>query len=116
VNKYTENVLHRSLILSAFTFCIASGQTVPQLLSTVSGTTQYRETAVSPDGHYAAWTVTLRNKDDTQSRNSEIYLLDISKNGAAARKLSSWNAPHAEHSIAWSPDSRQIAFLSMPRR
>jgi dipeptidyl aminopeptidase/acylaminoacyl peptidase len=112
VNKYTENVLHRSLILSAFTFCIASGQTVPQLLSTVSGTTQYRETAVSPDGHYAAWTVTLRNKDNTQSRNSEIYLLDISKNGAAARKLSSWNAPHAEHSIAWSPDSRQIAFLS----
>jgi dipeptidyl aminopeptidase/acylaminoacyl peptidase len=116
MNNYTENVLRRSLILSAFTFCIAcfvaSGQTVPQLLSTVSGTTQYREAAVSPDGRFAAWTVTLRDKDNTQSRNSEIYLLDISKANNTAQKLSSWKTPHAEHSIAWSPDSKQIAFLS----
>ena len=112
MNTYTESVLRRSLILSAFTFCIASGQTVPQLLSTVSGTTQYREAAVSPDGRFAAWTVTLRNKDNTQSRNSEIYLLDISKSNATAQKLSLWKTPHAEHGIAWSPDSKQIAFLS----
>ena len=110
-------MLRRSLFLNALAFCIASfcvtsAQTVPQLLSTVSGTTQYREAAVSPDGHYAAWTVTLRNKDNTQSLNSEIYLLDISKNGAAARRLSSGTTAHAEHSIAWSPDSKQIAFLS----
>ncbi len=67
---------------------------------------------MSPDGRYAAWTVTLRNKDNTQSRNSEIYLEDISKTGAAAQKLSAWKTAHAEHSLAWSPDSRQIAFLS----
>jgi len=67
---------------------------------------------VSPDGHYAAWTVTLRNKDNTQSRNSEIYLLDLLKPGAAAQKLSVGKTLHAEHSLAWSPDSRQIAFLS----
>jgi dipeptidyl aminopeptidase/acylaminoacyl peptidase len=105
-------VLHRSLFLGAFAFCVTSAQTVPQLLSTVSGTTQYREAGVSPDGHYAAWTVTLRNKDNTQSRNSEIYLLDISKSGTQVRKLSSWTLPHAEHSVVWSPDGKQIAFLS----
>jgi dipeptidyl aminopeptidase/acylaminoacyl peptidase len=109
---YTEKVLRHSLLLSALIAGIASGQTVPQLLSTVSGTTQYREAAVSPDGHYAAWTVMLRNKDNTQSRNSEIYLLDLSKRGATAQKLSTWKAPHAEHSLAWSPDSKQLAFLS----
>ena len=87
---YTERVLRHSLLLSALIVGFASGQTVPQLLSTVSGTTQYREAAVSPDGRYAAWTVTLRNKDNTQSRNSEIYLEDISKTGAAAQKLSAW--------------------------
>ncbi len=90
---------------------LASGQTVPQLLSTVSGTTQYRETAISPDGRWLAWTTTLRNADNTQSRNSEIFLLDLSKPRAAAQRISQ-SKPHAEHSLAWSPDSRQLAFLS----
>jgi dipeptidyl aminopeptidase/acylaminoacyl peptidase len=105
-------VIRRSLLVSAFALCIASGQTVPQLLSTVSGTTQFREVVLSPDGHYAAWTVALRNKDNTQSRNSEIYFLDLAKTGATAQRLSAWKTPHAEHNPAWSPDSRQIAFLS----
>lgn len=111
-----ESVLRRVLLLSVSAFTIAcafaTAQTVSQLLSTVSGTTQYREAAVSPDGHYAAWTVTLRNKDNTQSRNSEIWLLDLSKPGATAQTLSAAKTPHAEHSLTWSPDSRQIAFLS----
>jgi dipeptidyl aminopeptidase/acylaminoacyl peptidase len=112
LSGYTENVLCRSVVLSALTICVSAAQTVPQLLSTVSGTTQYREAAVSPDGRYAAWTVTLRNKDNTQSRNSEIYLVDLSRTGAAAQKFTAWKMAHAEHSIAWSPDSKQIAFLS----
>jgi dipeptidyl aminopeptidase/acylaminoacyl peptidase len=90
----------------------APAQTVPQLLSTISGATQYREVALSPDGHYAAWTVTLRNKDNTPSRNSEIYLLDLSKPGATPQKFTAWKMLHAEHSLAWSPDSKQIAYLS----
>jgi dipeptidyl aminopeptidase/acylaminoacyl peptidase len=100
----------------AFVSCLAaipaSAQTVPQLLATVAGTTQYREATLSPDGHYLAWTVTLKNKDNTQSPNSEIWLLDRTKNSTASMKLTVWKTPHAEHSIAWSPDSRQIAFLS----
>jgi dipeptidyl aminopeptidase/acylaminoacyl peptidase len=100
------------LLLGTLTVTFASGQTVPQLLSTVAGTTQYRQASVSPDGRYAAWTVALRNKDNTQSRNSEILLLDLSKPGATAQRFSSWKIPHSEHSIAWSPDSKQIAFLS----
>ena len=108
--RYTEIVLSRCLFLSALAFAGASAQTVPQMLSTVSGTTQYREAAISPDGRYVAWTVTLRNKDNTESRNSEIYLLDLSKN--APQKLSAWKMPHAEHGLAWSPDSKHLAFFS----
>ncbi|HWF08472.1 MAG TPA: hypothetical protein VG297_08405, partial [Bryobacteraceae bacterium] len=98
--------------LSFLIVASAPAQTVPQLLSVVSGTTQYREVALSPDGHYAAWTLTLRNKDNTQSRNSEIYLIDLTKPGAAAQKLTTAKTPRAEHSLAWSPNSRQIAWLS----
>jgi dipeptidyl aminopeptidase/acylaminoacyl peptidase len=91
----------------------ASGQSVPQLLSTLSGTTQFGETAVSPDGHWLAWVIALRNKDNTSSRNSEIWLLDLTKAGAAPRKIgNSRGAPHAESGIAFSPDSRQVAYLS----
>jgi dipeptidyl aminopeptidase/acylaminoacyl peptidase len=104
-------VLRRCLLLAPFIAALACGQTVPQLLSTVSQTTQYRETAVSPDGRYLTWTVTLRNADNTQSRNSEIFLLDLSKPRAIAQKISQ-SKPHAEHSIAWSPDSKEFAFLS----
>ena len=110
-------MLYRSLVLATFACAASSAQTVPQLLSIVSGTTQYREAAVSPDGRYAAWTVNLRNKDNTQSRNSEIYLIDLlSKNGAAPQKFSAWKTAHAEHSLAWSPDGKQIAFLSDAER
>jgi len=91
---------------------VASAQTVPQLLSTISGTTQYRDVAISPDAHYVAWTVNLRNSDNTLSRNSEIWLLDLATPNAAAQKLSGSKAPHAEHSLAWSPDSKRFAFLS----
>jgi dipeptidyl aminopeptidase/acylaminoacyl peptidase len=111
-HEYTESVLYCGLFLASFACAVSSAQTVPQLLSIVSGTTQYREAAVSPDGHYAAWTVNLRNKDNTESRNSEIYLVDLSKTGAAPQKFSAWKTLHAEHSLAWSPDSKQIAFLS----
>jgi dipeptidyl aminopeptidase/acylaminoacyl peptidase len=94
-----------------YAVALGFGQTVPQLLSTVSATTQYRETAISPDGRYLAWIANLRNPDHTDSRNSEIFLLDLSKPRATAQKISQ-SKPHAEHSIAWSPDSRQFAFLS----
>ena len=90
----------------------ASAQTVPQLLSTISGTTTYKNVTVSPDGHYVSWAVTLRNPDNTTSRNSELWLLDLTKPGASAVKVSAATTPHAEHSLAFSPDSKQIAFLS----
>jgi len=86
-------------------------QSVPQLLSTISGTTQFRESTLSPDGRWLAWTVSLRNKDNTASRDSEIWMLDLSKPGTAAKRLDG-GKPHAEHSVSFSPDSKQIAFLS----
>ncbi len=100
------------LALIALAGPFASAQTIPQLLSTLLGTTQYRETSISPDGHYLAWTVELRNRDNSASRNSEIYLLDLTKQGAAPQRVAASKMPAAEHSLAWSPDSRQFVFLS----
>jgi Tol biopolymer transport system component len=98
-------------ILFALATC-AGAQTVPQLRATIAGTTQYKESVVSPDGQWLGWTVNLRNADTTESRNSEIWLLNLSKAGAIPRKLTASRIAHAEHSLAFSPDSRQLAFLS----
>src|SRR5439155_16824738 len=72
----------------------------------------YREAAISPDGRWLAYTINLRNKDNTASRNSEMFLLDLSKPGVEPQRIAKAKGDRAEHSPAWSPDSRQIAFLS----
>jgi dipeptidyl aminopeptidase/acylaminoacyl peptidase len=90
----------------------AHAQTVPQLRAAISGTTQYKESALSPDGRWLGWSVTLRNSDNTESKNSQIWLLDLNKPGAQPRKLGAARLPRAEHSIAFSPDSKRVAFLS----
>ncbi|HYA16993.1 MAG TPA: S9 family peptidase [Bryobacteraceae bacterium] len=100
------------LLLAALLATAVPAQTVPELLSTIAGTTQYKDLSVSPDGHFVSWTVALRNPDNTLSRNSEVWLLDLSRPNAGAEKISYAKTPHAESSVAWAPDSRQFAFLS----
>jgi dipeptidyl aminopeptidase/acylaminoacyl peptidase len=100
------------LFLVALMALSCGAQTVPELLSTISGTTRYKEVSVSPDGRYVAWTVNLRNADNTTSGHSEIWLLDLTKPATAAWKISVAKTSHAEHSLAWAPDSKEFAFLS----
>jgi dipeptidyl aminopeptidase/acylaminoacyl peptidase len=100
-----------TMSLLALTATALSAQSVQDVLQTITGTRQFRDSKVSPDGHWLAWTVSLLNPDKTASQNSEIWLLDLSKPGSAAKKLQE-TKPHAEHSIAFSPDGKQIAFLS----
>jgi len=101
----------RKLILFLACATALRAQNVPQLLQTISGTTQFGESMLSPDGRWLSWTVSLRNKDNTATRDSEIWLLDLSKPGTTAKKLHEAK-PHAEHSVAFSPDSKQIVFFS----
>ena len=77
----------------------------------MAGTTQYKDVAISGDGRWVAYTVNLRNRDNTASRNSEIWLLDMAASGVA-RRLTSVKPLHSEHSAVFSPDGRQVAYLS----
>jgi len=107
--KFPCLAIEAALLLSA---ALLHGQTIPQMVSTLAGTTQYRETEVSPDGRYVSWAVILRDKENQPTRNSELLLLDLTRPGATAQKITAGKVPHAEHSLAWSPDSTQLAFLS----
>jgi dipeptidyl aminopeptidase/acylaminoacyl peptidase len=73
----------------------------------------FEQTTISPDGKKLAWVETLTGKDNAPDGNTAIYLAD--RDSAAAPKritAAAVPAPRAEGSVAWSPDSKQIAFLS----
>ncbi len=100
---------------AAFLFCSQiTGQTAEQYLDAINSTTLYRETAVSPDARWVAWTVDLRNKDATLSRNTEILIAPAAGGDAQPKRIGLSKSPHPEHSPVFSPDSEQIAFLAVP--
>ena len=82
----------------------------------------FEQTAISPDGKKIAWVETLTGKDGTPTGNTRIFLCDVAGEktvaiGAGRRivgdvRSSVAFAPHAEGSVAWSPDSSKLAFLS----
>ena len=80
-------------------------------LAVTGATTQFRQTAISPDGQRVAYVEAVRNADNSDSRNSLIY---ITGEGADHKRITvgSSGAKCQEKDIAWSPDSRQLAFLS----
>jgi dipeptidyl aminopeptidase/acylaminoacyl peptidase len=73
----------------------------------------FEQTAISPDGKKLAWVETLTGKDGAPDGNTAIYLADREAKASPKRITAASGAvPRAEGNVAWSPDSKQIAFLS----
>lgn len=86
------------------------------LLHQVQAATYYEETAISPDHRQLAWVQSVPHTD-MSTAGSVIYVQTLNGKGAAAllpfSKHSSDAADNSvQNSIAWSPDSRSVAFLS----
>ncbi len=77
------------------------------------GVHEFSQVAISPDGKQVAWVESLTEKNGAPSPNSAIYVADV-KDPKAARQITAGvaGAPHAESDVAWSPDSKRLAFLS----
>src|SRR5262245_42742751 len=73
---------------------------------------KFRETALSPDGKRVAWVETFQAKDGTSSAPSAIFIADLDDKAGKARRLTEDDEPCMEHSPSWSPDGKQLAFLS----
>jgi dipeptidyl aminopeptidase/acylaminoacyl peptidase len=79
----------------------AAASPMDRVIDTLFGTKTFDQAAISPDGKQVAW---VENSKD----GSAIFLSDIS----APKPRRMIAGGHAEAAIAWSPDSRQIAFFS----
>jgi dipeptidyl aminopeptidase/acylaminoacyl peptidase len=73
----------------------------------------FKQVAISPDGKKVAWVVPLRGKDLRPAGNSAIFVVTLGSSEPPRRvSAGDGSADYAEHDVAWSPDSKNLAFLS----
>jgi dipeptidyl aminopeptidase/acylaminoacyl peptidase len=74
---------------------------------------RFTETAISPDGEWVAWVETLPVAGDAPSAGTAIYVAPTGTPRPARRiRAGGGDTPSDDHGIAWSPDSKSLAFLS----
>src|SRR5208282_1121622 len=74
---------------------------------------QFKEVTVSPDGRRVAWVETQIDKEGAETGKHDIYVSEYEEGLKALRITAGTGGVQLdEHGLAWSPDSRQLAFLS----
>jgi dipeptidyl aminopeptidase/acylaminoacyl peptidase len=82
-------------------------------IKAMNSTRRFEQAVISPDGAKVAWVETLAGKDGAPSGNSAIYIKSFGSSAAPQRVTAgAAGANHAEGNLAWSPDSKRLAFLS----
>jgi dipeptidyl aminopeptidase/acylaminoacyl peptidase len=97
-----------------------SSSPLDSVLDTLFAARTFEQTSISPDGKKVAWVETLVGKDGAPTGNTAIYLTGLQSSEGPARVTAVSAATRepikygrcAEGSLAWSPDSTKLAFLS----
>ena len=88
----------------------AAGQdsSLEAMLDSLAGAHGIRQVAISPDGQHVAWV-----EADGPSPHG-IFVCSLASPASTRRRITAGGGDEAseEHEIAWSPDSRELAFLS----
>ena len=106
------------LVLSPATLLRAdepSGRTaLDRRIDALFAVRQFKDLALSPDGRWIAWVEEVPASDESARSETQIFAADLKALEWAPRRITAGDgaAPHAENDIAWSADSRRLAFLS----
>ena len=117
-----------SLVLCAFGTCLPAQQTAmpsaapakPGAKPAATETKQslfkaqhFDQAAISPDGKRVAWVEIRADEDGAPTGKQDIFVQDASAAGKPIRVTAGGPTSHFnEGNIAWSPDSKRIAFIS----
>ena len=102
-----------ALLLPAL-FLLLSGRALAQessldsMLDSLAGAHGIRQVAISPDGQHVAWV------ESSGPSPHGIFVCSLASPASTRRHITAGSGDEAseEREIAWSPDSRQLAFLS----
>jgi dipeptidyl aminopeptidase/acylaminoacyl peptidase len=96
------------LFTSLSTSAAAQEPSLDATLDSLSGGHSIRQVAIAPDGQRVAWV------EGNGGSSAGIYVCSLATPAAGRRHITAGdeNGASDEREIAWSPDSRQIAFLS----
>jgi len=74
---------------------------------------QFQQAAISPDGKRVAWVEIRTDAAGSPTGKQDIYIASASGTGKPARLTGGAPTGHYDESgVAWSPDSKRLAFLS----
>lgn len=115
--------MNRLLLLVCACACAGAAHTqqwppLEKTMAEVARATNYTETALSPDAHWVAWAQSSAFDAKATSIGSEIYLASAAHSDEVHRVTAAspggGGTDHAiqEKALAWSPDSKSLAFLS----
>jgi dipeptidyl aminopeptidase/acylaminoacyl peptidase len=95
-----------------FPACLAAQ--IEKTLASLYSIRNYSESQISPDGKKLAWVESVFNKEDTNSRNTIIQVLDLTRPNAAPKRMTGGDGTKtcAENSVQWAADSQRLLFLS----
>jgi dipeptidyl aminopeptidase/acylaminoacyl peptidase len=88
-----------------------SRSSLESVLDALEQVHSFRGAAISPDGTRVAWVKRIRSREGAE-RLSAIDVGDIASASPRRVTAASDARAHREHSVAWSPDGKQLAFLS----
>jgi dipeptidyl aminopeptidase/acylaminoacyl peptidase len=91
---------------------IAAKSSLDRLLDELVATRRFQGVTISPDGKSVAWVESVGRKADDALPGSAIYVADLDSPSTAPRRITAGEGAQSEHSVAWSADSKKIAFLS----
>jgi dipeptidyl aminopeptidase/acylaminoacyl peptidase len=107
-----QATLHKSATPKKTTSEVKPPTPVETAIATLTAARTFEQVAISPDAKSVAWVEAIPGKNGIETGNSAIYLSPGDGKTPPLRISASAGVPRKESGIAWSPDSKQLAFLS----
>jgi dipeptidyl aminopeptidase/acylaminoacyl peptidase len=85
---------------------------INEVLHALNSARSYEQAAISPDAKSVAWVEAISGKNGVATGNTAIFLAATDGKSSPRQIAAVSGAAHEEGNVAWSPDSKKIAFLS----